>query len=144
MATEVIQCPLDKLIEHYSDWAKLKNAVAWLQKFFYMVRGLTQPSNSLLPDDLRRAEKTIILHVQSTAFPGEIRRLSLGSSISNHSPVHSLDPQLDGQGILVVGGRLRHSNLRPSEKHPIILPYKSKLSLLIARAVHNRCHLGRE
>lgn len=50
---------------------------------------------------------------------------------------------LDAQGILRVGGRLRHSMLNYDEKYPIILPKQSSLTrLIIIHAHHATLHGG--
>ena len=73
-----------------------------------------------------------------------MKRLVSGRTLPTHSPLHRLDPYIDDDGLLVVGGRLRHSGLQLSAKHPCILPYRHTVSSLVARSVHERCHLGRE
>ncbi len=53
-------------------------------------------------------------------------------------------PFLDKAGIMRVGGRLRKSCLDESVKHPIILPRKGKLTLMIIRWFHHSIeHSGR-
>ena len=63
---------------------------------------------------------------------------------TTYSSLYNLDPYIYDCGLLVVGGRLRHSGLQLSAKHPCILPYRHPVSTLVTRSVHDRCHLGRE
>ena len=47
------------------------------------------------------------------------------------SSLYQLDPFLDANGILRVGGRIRRSSLSYDAKHPIILPRKGHVTELI-------------
>lgn len=44
---------------------------------------------------------------------------------------------MDEIGLIRVGGRLKHSNLQPDAKHPIILPYNDPLVKLLFTATHD-------
>ncbi|XP_022790963.1 uncharacterized protein LOC111330386 [Stylophora pistillata] len=56
------------------------------------------------------------------------------------SSLYKLDPFLDVDGILRVGGRLRHASLKGDVKFPIILPRNSHVTKLIIRHFHARTH----
>ena len=117
---------------------------AWLKRFLKVLQKKAQPSAYLTADEVTNAEQCIIKHVQTSAFSADMKRLVSGRTLPIHSPLHRLDPYIDDDGLLVVGGRLRHSGLQLSAKHPCILPYRHPVSSLVARSVHERCHLGRE
>ncbi|KAK7603947.1 hypothetical protein V9T40_004220 [Parthenolecanium corni] len=62
---------------------------------------------------------------------------------SKSSPV-SLNPFLDGDGVMRVGGRLDRSEFSDDKKHPIILPAKSHFAQILCRHVHEKYfHAGR-
>ena len=112
-------------------------------------------------EELEQAEKTILKLVQNAAFPQEIkvlRKISQGdcpeprqlarmkkSEIKRSSSLYRLDPVLDKDGLLRVGGRLGNSEVFPDDfKHPIILPKKSHIVDLILRHAHQAvAHAGR-
>ena len=55
-----------------------------------------------------------------------------------------LDPFLDENMVLRVGGRLKRSTINYYEKHPIILPKEGHLSHLIIKHYHEKAeHRGR-
>ncbi|XP_055907234.1 uncharacterized protein LOC129942362 [Eupeodes corollae] len=55
----------------------------------------------------------------------------------------NLSPFIDSSGVLRVGGRLEHSNLTYSEKHPIILCKSHRVAKLIVEFTHkNHLHAG--
>ena len=50
--------------------------------------------------------------------------------VPSNSSISQLDPFLDSDNIICVGGRLRKSNLTEAD-HPVILPRKSEVSDMI-------------
>ncbi|KAK3743581.1 hypothetical protein QZH41_001385 [Actinostola sp. cb2023] len=54
--------------------------------------------------------------------------------------VDRLDPFVDDNGVLRVGGRLRRSALETREKHPALLPRNHHISALIVRHFHEKVH----
>ena len=62
---------------------------------------------------------------------------------SDHKLLGHYPPFISG-GIIRVGGRIKHSLLPPEVKHPVLIPRKHPLALLIARHYHSRVeHQGR-
>lgn len=60
------------------------------------------------------------------------------------SKLYKLNPLLDEEGVLRVGGRLSHAILHPHVKHPAILPKDSHISTLLIRHFHAKVqHQGR-
>lgn len=76
--------------------------------------------------------------VQREAFNDEIHRLQGKQSISPKSSIHNLDPYIDSNGILRVGGRIQRAAITDDEKHPIILPAKIHLTTLLIRRTHDQ------
>ncbi|XP_046976357.1 uncharacterized protein LOC124542454 [Vanessa cardui] len=56
--------------------------------------------------------------------------------LKSNSRLKLLQPYLDSDNIVRVGGRLRHSNLHDDSKHPIILDESNPLSLLLVADAH--------
>ncbi|XP_074634093.1 uncharacterized protein LOC141892648 [Acropora palmata] len=54
--------------------------------------------------------------------------------------LYRLDPFIDDDGLLRVGGRLRRSHLGCGEKHPVLIPKGHHLAKLIVRHYHNQVH----
>ncbi|GFS99327.1 DUF5641 domain-containing protein [Trichonephila clavipes] len=74
---------------------------------------------------MKEAEIYLMKQVQLSSFYKEIRAMQNGDDICNKSKILNLSPFLDDKGIIRVGGRLKHSRLPYSSKHPILLPAKS-------------------
>ena len=135
--------PLDKLLQHYSSWYRVKKAVAWLLRFCDYTFCQILRKGVISTAELSSAETLIIKHEQSKFFGDELDRLGQGKPIKRASNLVKLDPILQDD-VLVVGGRLSFSSLSQQVKHPIILPRDSLLSKLIIMDEHNATHLGVE
>uniref|UniRef100_UPI0009B3E70D uncharacterized protein LOC109953346 n=1 Tax=Monopterus albus TaxID=43700 RepID=UPI0009B3E70D len=95
------------------------------------------------PDELDQAKDVILKVAQQSAFANELSALRTNKSIPISSPLGKLNPTLENN-LIIVGGRLKYSNLTPVEKNPIILPKDSHISLLLTRYHHERVkHQGR-
>lgn len=137
--------PIEQLSSHFSDWYQLKRAVAWWLRLQDRLRHKPRVvSTRLTTEDLARAQLAIVKHVQERYFKKEISALVAGRPFSKSSSIRPLDPILDEDGVLRVGGRLRHSGLPNSSKHPYLIPFQHQIAHLIVREVHDRAHLGSE
>ncbi|XP_059051290.1 uncharacterized protein LOC131846089 [Achroia grisella] len=74
--------------------------------------------------------------IQRQTFEEEILDLNQKKYVKKRSTVKSLNPFIDSNHILRVGGRIRHSNLDNERKHPIILDNKNPLTTLIVADAH--------
>lgn len=96
------------------------------------------------PDAFKRSEQFVVKVVQNESFHREIEALASGKHIPRNSSILRLDPYLDDNGVLRVGGRLKNSNLPQTEKNPLILPKKHHISTLIVAHYHQEVqHQGR-
>ena len=78
-----------------------------------------KPSAELNVELLREAESEIIKSAQRFAFPEEVASLEGlgGKGLKSSSPLRKLDPFLDNDGTLRVGGRLEKSTMSDMLKH---------------------------
>jgi hypothetical protein len=149
---------LDRLIQYHSSWYKLKRAVSWILKVKQRLRErvkdgkVDQPKKKeekgidrLTTDDLRDAENAIVKFIQQTTFEKEMSTLKGTSQhVKKSSSLYRLDPQLDNNCILRVGGRLSRSAMPEESKHPCILPKHHHVTRLILQDIHTaKGHVGR-
>ena len=158
---------LQKLVSYFSSWHRLKKAIAvylHLKELLkqkckkYVAHNNTErkPPFSLL--DIESAENAIIKYVQNSNFNSEIKSMTNATKAENtrsrvtrevrilrrSNSIRRLDPYIDYNGILRVGGRLRRANLSEEVKHPIILPRRSEVTTMIIRQAHEELgHAGR-
>ena len=145
--SDVVSDTFHQLFDHYSSWYKLKRAVAWLTRFKQYLM-LKSPKNglnkSISVNDLLFAERDILKFAQSRSYQGELKSMSSGEGVNKTSSVRFLDPFLDSDGLIRVGGRIGSANLGVSQKYPILVPHDHPVALLLVRECHNYAHVGTE
>ena len=98
----------------------------------------------LTTSDFEQATKSVIKTVQQKSFSEELKHIETGKDISRESALTKLSPYLDKSGLLRVGGRLLHSDLETTEKHPLIMPRKHHVTKLLICHYHEKTrHQGR-
>ena len=140
------QHPIDVLAGYYSSWYRTKRAVAW---WIRLVKVLSTRADSvskgdLLVDEVKEAELRIIRHVQSVSYEDDLQRVTQELCFKKGSPLRDLKPILNADGLLCVGGRVKHAILNDNQKHPIIIPHQHPIAERIARQFHQNAHLGSE
>lgn len=90
------------------------------------------------PADLDLALFRWLHIVQALHYPNEVSAISKNQPLSPRSPLLKLNPFLDANDVLRVGGRLKHSVLSHDERHPMIVPPHSKLAQLLIESCHRR------
>ncbi|XP_050599064.1 uncharacterized protein LOC126926771 [Bombus affinis] len=130
--------PDHSLLERYSSWPKLIRIAArclrWRQK---QDRG-----GPLTTHDLTDAHNKLVKLLQLCYFPDEIRTLRTDRNAAVKGKLQRLNPFLDKDEILRVGGRLSHSPMPFTQKHPIILPKSSVTALIIEHEHLLNLHSG--
>ncbi|XP_066582127.1 uncharacterized protein [Prorops nasuta] len=93
-------------------------------------------------EELNLTEKRILRNVQSISFSSEIKQLNKENNAKG-TRLEAFDPFLNENGLLCVGGRLKNSDIAPSQKHSILLPSKSHVTDLIITDFHeSHYHAG--
>ena len=133
-----------QLIESCSNWYQLKCRVAWFNRFKgYLQRKTVTDELSVV--ELELAEKAIIKYVQQQNFGTTIYLINKGKALPKKCSLRRLDPYLDEEGFLRVGGRLQRSDINFEAKHPLLLPNNCFITTLLIRNCHVKLgHLGRE
>ena len=161
-------------LDRFSTWTRARRAVANCLKYkarlkrqATMRRVDSDTTETYVPEcqiltveNLRLAEVEIIRSVQQECFKEEIcilksygLRMSApdrndvrrrNRAIRESSCLYRLDPYLDGDGIVRVGGRLGKAGFPLEIKHPVILPRKHHITELLIRHCHESVeHQGR-
>ena len=133
--------PLQMLMRHYSSWYKMKRALAWWARFIRFFKG-QRFTSGLSVQEIRQAEEVLLRMCQSETFASEIERLRKGKPVKASSSVRQLNPFLDVQGLLRVGGRLKASDFKI--KHPYIISGRHIIAAVIVRDIHSVAHVGVE
>ncbi|XP_033228837.1 uncharacterized protein LOC117180447 [Belonocnema kinseyi] len=133
------------ILERVSSFKKLQSIIAYCFRFFNNLKNkaeLTRKSGRLSQTELDAASQAIIKLTQAEEFPKELRALARNQCVDLKSPLVRLNPFLD-HGVLRVVGRLVHSNIPDSKKHPIVLPRNHNITTIIIHDEHiKRFHAG--
>lgn len=131
------------IFSRYSSFSKLQRVVAYILRFNHNSRNKDKLDKGLSHNELERATLVLCKMVQALEFPVELALLCQSKSIHKNSNILSLDPFIDKDGLIRVGGRLKHSSLTFEQKHPILLPGKHILTKLLIKHEHHKClHAG--
>ncbi|XP_011707599.1 PREDICTED: uncharacterized protein LOC105462593 [Wasmannia auropunctata] len=138
------------LSQRYSSWKRLLRITAYVYRFVENIRsrlqvrmasvqGVTR-SQLISPTEIENAEHFWLRSIQAEMFPSEKEHLSNNVPVPKSSPLLPLNPFLDSQKVIRVGGRLRNANIPDSSRHPIILKDHPLVRMIIrdihARAIH--------
>jgi len=128
--------PQHKFVETFSDLNHLKRITAYLLRF---INNCKTSANSRTYGNLSTQELDCALMIwikcyQKTYFSSDIESIKENNNCS--SAIRRLDPYLDNDGVLRVGGRIRHSTLNYDARHPILLPKEGHLVRLIISHYH--------
>ncbi|GFS93596.1 integrase catalytic domain-containing protein [Trichonephila clavipes] len=99
--------------------------------------------STLLRKNIDQAETKLIRMVQEQVCLAEIKSLQSKGVVSPNSKLRNLNPFIDSDGLLRVGGRLSNSDLPYVNKHPAILPGNHNLTVQIIVHFHRKnLHTG--
>ncbi|KAI4874288.1 hypothetical protein NFI96_026210, partial [Prochilodus magdalenae] len=139
--------------ERFSSWKSLVQAIAFLK---HVVKSkitvkkdktccgwhvCTQPYTA---EELLEAETLIIRCVQQETYREEFSCIAARKDIPKGSSLRKLNPCVDEDGLLRIGGRLKHGRLEAREKYPLVIPGQSHVATLLVRHFHDKVrHQGR-
>eukprot|EP00079_Xenopus_tropicalis_P036616 XP_017950387.1 PREDICTED: uncharacterized protein LOC101733460 [Xenopus tropicalis] len=140
--------------ERFSTWTRLVRTIARLvhiahcyhtqskdAKAFY---GWHLCHKSPTAADIAQGERIIIRCVQQHVFSAETRCILKKENISKNSPIANLNPVIDSDGMLRVGGRLNKATIQGNEQNPLIIPGHHHIATLLIRHHHEQVkHQGR-
>ena len=162
---------ITRLEQRISEWSRMKRVLAWVVTYIQIIyqrtksiskslRMVTLRSDKKLErmptlnmEVLQKSELFILKMVQAKEFKKELKSLqpiqefegiTKRSEMKKIGGFYKLDPFIDKNGLLRVGGRLNKSRLDYDSKHPIIIPKSGMVTKSITRWCHkNVAHGGR-
>ncbi|XP_027045048.1 uncharacterized protein LOC113672905, partial [Pocillopora damicornis] len=157
-------------LNYFSDWHRACRAVAICLRYKQKLRQLAsskkescakptkrQQKPALTVEEILSAEREILKAAQRVAFSREmglLKPFQEGQDRSSAqqkkramkamSSLYRLDPFIDHDGVLRVGGRIQRGNFTDKTKFPVILPRKGDVTGLIIKHYHEKVqHEGR-
>nr|CAI5853378.1 unnamed protein product [Callosobruchus analis] len=124
--------------DRFSNINRLKRSFAYVIRFKNnCLRARSERIKSELTNsEINHAFQTLIRFTQMLCFPNEYRQLKNKKPLDSTSKILALNPFLDEQCLLRVGGRLTNSELPFSRKHPLLLDSSHHLTKLIFVKAH--------
>ena len=130
VTTMLATTDISNIINRFSSFSKLKRVLSYCYRVFNKQRNY----GSITTKELEETSIKVINLVQQTYYNKEINYIAHGRI--KESKLISLNPFIDQNNTLRVGGRLEQSSLPFHEKHPIILPNNHHLTTLIIQDAH--------
>ena len=120
------------LIRHLSwililkvNWMKWKRSIEERESFRFLTTA-----------EINQSRIILLLQAQLESFPKKYNLMSSSKPVPSNSKLIGLNPIFD-EGLIKVGGRIRHANIPKESKHQIILFKDHPLTQLITRNVVN-------
>ncbi|XP_060665760.1 uncharacterized protein LOC132798060 [Drosophila nasuta] len=127
-------------IQHNNSFNKLLRVIAYMMHFRRKKKYI---SHTIEFEEIMEARKIVFRNIQNIDFKDDIKHLKRQRETLKGSPINSLSPFLDQNGILRVGGRLEAANISFDSKHPILLPYNDTVVKMILVQIHKvNMHCG--
>ncbi|GFV31501.1 integrase catalytic domain-containing protein [Trichonephila clavipes] len=144
VSTNCVSSISSTLLRKSNSYMKIVRIFSYVLRFSNNVnkRKLTL-SGPLSATDIDQAETKLIRMVQEQVFLAEIKSLQSKGVVSPNSKFRNLNPFIDSDGLLRLGGRLSNSDLPYVNKHPAILPGNHNLTVQIIVDFHTKnLHTG--
>lgn len=136
--------------ERFSSWKCLVETIARLKhiaKSYHAgntCKGWHLCANAKTVDTYREAEQLLIRTVQQEVYTAEMNCILKKAIFPTSSNIVSLDPIIDEDEMLRVGGRLNRGNISLKERNPLIIPGNNHIARLIVLHYHEKVmHQGR-
>ncbi|XP_075153596.1 uncharacterized protein LOC142227128 [Haematobia irritans] len=129
----------EDILLRFSSYSRALRVMSYVYRFVLLVKRkssqVSEKHSSFSESQLVKIK--LIIVTQMVYFPDEYFRLSNDRPLPTTSKLLNLNPFIDGEGLIRVGGRLANAtSLSFNEKHPIILPYESQFSRLLITFIH--------
>ncbi|XP_076397876.1 uncharacterized protein LOC143266125 [Megachile rotundata] len=133
----------EELFSRFSSLTRLLQVLSYCFRFSRLAQRKPCEKGPIRTLEQAHALRVALRTSQRNHFEKDIEQLRQGRELSKGSPLASLRPFLDKEGLLRVGGRLTNAMLSYEEKHPIIVAKSCALTrLLILDSHHRTLHGG--
>ncbi|GFV52642.1 integrase catalytic domain-containing protein [Trichonephila clavipes] len=135
----------DELFNVTNNFIKLIRIFSFIFRFINNIKAKESCNKEkyLTADEIKRSTEFLAKIAQLSEFKAEIDALKKGKGVSKTSKLRALDPFLDQNSLLRVGGRLSNADLLFEAKHQIIIPSKHTFTKLLFEHMHKKFfHIG--
>lgn len=122
------------IFERFSTFNRLKRVVAWIRRFVNNARKI-KVAGPLTANELYQSRNTLIKWCQEESF--NFKNLTEKQNVKSTTHIRCLNPFLDKDGMIRVGGRISAADdFGYDKKFPILLPKNHILTKLIFKNIH--------
>ena len=125
--------------ERFSSWTIITNIFRYIVKFSF-------PKHRHTDEELSEETvfKVVLRMLQNAFFSEEIEKLKEDLPIAKTSGLYKLDPFIDDENIIRVGGRIKDSLSPYKVKHPAGMPAQAHVTKIYAQHIHKKTgHQGK-
>ncbi|XP_075162717.1 uncharacterized protein LOC142235346 [Haematobia irritans] len=127
----------EDILDRFSCWARALRVISYVLRFFKSSRRqVVYTSLSITHQEFKETRNLLIRVTQKKYYSQEYDNLTMSRQVNRKSSLYTINPYIDPSGIIRVNGRIANSNLRFSERHPIIIPVKSQYCKLLISYLH--------
>lgn len=129
----------------FSRFSRLRRACAYVLRFIHNARNKKDRfMGALSSEELRKAERMLAKLSQLESFPDVHECLRGGGTLKTRHNLLKLNPFMDDQQLIRVGGRIKNSpEFNFDKKHPILISSKHHFTLLLFQHEHKQLmHAG--
>lgn len=135
---EIKRCYHITIIPKNEIWIRFSSFKRMIRVLSYCYRFVNKQEykKPLSCKEINSTTKKLLRLVQQEVFAEEYKSIKAGQSLKKGNRLSCLDPFIDNEGLLRVGGRLQNSSLPYDQKHPILLSHDHHVTLIIIRDAH--------
>ena len=127
----------NELLARFSNFTRLRRIITLVRRFIFNLRNSGQRRFGCLTlIELSETRSLLCRLSQLETYSDELEDLRKGRPIKLASPLSPLRAFLDEQGLIRVGGRLRHAAVPSDYKHPIVISRHSSLARPLVTDAH--------
>nr|CAH7725344.1 unnamed protein product [Callosobruchus chinensis] len=129
--------------DRFSNYMRLVRSIAYCFRFHRNCKKFEAKFDCLSREELHAATSAVVKLIQRQHFQQDYVALSSGISLHRKSSLLCLNPFIDNDGVIRVGGRLSNSAYSYDKRHPMLLPKAHRFVDLLFKHEHNRLlHAG--
>lgn len=139
LLTGIITHRSDDILDRFSTLTAAVRTIAMCKRFIHNCKTINIANRKcgyLKASELSAATDTCIRISQKSDFSSEIACIKSGNIVPKNSRLISLNPYIDENDIVRVGGRLSNSQLSNDRKHPVIIARSGKFAQLLISHAH--------
>ncbi|XP_022829237.1 uncharacterized protein LOC111358355 [Spodoptera litura] len=137
LSADESHCHTDDYFTRFSNFNKLQCTLAYVQRFIFNCQHTgNKMTGPLTVKELNTALKVLCKQIQRDSYCKQYLQLMHKRQLSPKDKLLKLNPFIDHEGIIRVGGRLLNSHYDYNTKHPILLDASHHITKILVAHYH--------